>query len=61
MIVKKKKWERLNPDDFEPITMDEFGEMAKKVLLKPVEKRAKYENKKPAKAELERKYRLKRR
>lgn len=61
MTAKKKKPEGLNPDDFEPITLDEFGEVVKKVLLKPVKKRAKYENKKPAKAELEQKYRLKRR
>jgi len=60
-MTKDKKQEGLNPDDFEPAALDEFVQVARKVLLKPARTRARYENKKPTKAELEQKWRLERR
>ena len=55
----KKKPDCLNPDDYEPITMEEFEDAIKGVLFKPVKKRAKYENRKPTKEELNKKWKLK--
>lgn len=60
-MTKADKQEGLNPDDLSPVALDEFVQVARKVLLKPAGTRARYENKKPAKAELEQKWRLGRR
>ena len=59
-MANKKKPEGLNPDDYEPISMEEFEATIKEVLFKPVKKRAKYENRKPTKEELNQKWKLER-
>ena len=53
-----KKPKGLNPDDYKPISMEEFEAAIKGVLLKPIKKRAKYENKKPTEEELHQKWKL---
>ena len=48
----------MNPKDHKPITEAEFAEAMKKVFLKPVSTRAKYENKKPTRKELNTRFKL---
>ena len=48
----------MNPKDHKPITEAEFAEAMKKVFLKPVSNRAKYENKKPTRKELNTRFKL---
>ena len=60
MTDKQKKPENLNIDICESISMEEFEEAIKGVLLQPVKKRAKYENRKPTKEELNQKWKLER-
>ena len=47
-MTKRKKQTELNPDDYEPIPMEEFENAVGKVLFAPVNKRdkVKYENRK---------------
>ena len=58
---KTKPETSFNPDNFEPVTMEEFEKAVKGVLLKPVRERAKYENREPTKKELETGYTLEKR
>ncbi len=51
----------IKQEDHEEITWDEFDEAVKKVLLKPMDKKSRYENREPTKKELETGYKLEKR
>lgn len=51
----------INQEDRRKITWEEFEEAVRKVLLKPIDKKSRHENKEPAKKELEAGYKLEKR
>lgn len=51
----------MNPKDHKPITEAELAQAVREVLLKPVSTRAKYQNKKPTRKELNTRFKLERR
>ena len=51
----------LKPEDYDPISLDEFTEAARQVLLKPMEKPPPSENREPTTKERGQRYKLVRR
>ena len=53
-----KRKPTLNPDDHDPISLNDFTEAVRKVLLKPMQKPPPSENREPTKGERDQRYKL---